>query len=69
MDIIPDIIGNRRARDALKEREGPAFDSEEAIKKREAAAEERRRQSRAMAGESIKRGLEESEFVTHAMHL
>jgi microfibrillar-associated protein 1 len=37
-----------------------AFDSEEANKKREAAAEERKQQSRNMVGETIKKGLAES---------
>jgi microfibrillar-associated protein 1 len=46
----------------LKEQDGAAFESEEAIKKREAAAEQRRKESRNMVGETIKRGLEESEF-------
>ena len=47
----------------MKEQDGAAFDSEEAIKKREAAAEQRRKESRNMVGETIKRGLEESEFA------
>jgi hypothetical protein len=37
-----------------------AFDTEEAEKKREAAAEERKRQSRSMVGETVKRGMAES---------
>jgi microfibrillar-associated protein 1 len=50
----------RTARDTLKERDQLAFDTEEAEKKREAAAEERKRQSRSMVGETVKRGMAES---------
>ena len=47
----------------MKERDAMAFDSEEAVKKREQAAEERMRQSVNMVGESIKRGMEESDLL------
>ncbi|KAG8824944.1 hypothetical protein FRC19_000773 [Serendipita sp. 401] len=55
------VFVSKTARATLKERDAAAFDSEETIKKREAAAEERKRQSRNMVGDSIKRGLEERE--------
>jgi hypothetical protein len=60
----PLIPIRRGARQTLKERDAIAFDSEEAIKKRAAAAEERRKQSRNMVGETVKRGLEESKGST-----
>ena len=50
----------RTARGTLKERDELAFDTEEAIKKRDAAAEERKKQSRGMVGETVKRGMAES---------
>ena len=54
---------SRQQRETLKERDAMAFDSEEAVKKREQAAEERMRQSVNMVGESIKRGMEESDLL------
>lgn len=44
----------------MKERDLQAFESEEATRKREAAAEERKKQSHNMVGEFIKRTLDES---------
>jgi len=58
--MLTSSIALRRGRETLKERDADAFDSEEAIKKRETAAEERKRQSHKMVGETIKRALEES---------
>ncbi|KAG8818651.1 hypothetical protein FRC17_010759 [Serendipita sp. 399] len=55
------VFVSKQARSTLKERDAAAFDSEEAVKKREAAAEERKKQSRNMVGESIKKGMEEKE--------
>ncbi|CCA69164.1 related to microfibril-associated protein [Serendipita indica DSM 11827] len=55
------VFVSKQQRETLKERDAIAFDSEEAMKKREQAAEERKRQSVNMVGESIKRGMEEKE--------
>ncbi|PVG04772.1 hypothetical protein CPB86DRAFT_778063 [Serendipita vermifera] len=55
------VFVSKHARETIKERDEMAFDSEEAIKKREAAAEERKQQSRSMVGETIKKGLAEKE--------
>lgn len=51
---------SRRARVTIAEKEAIAQDTEEAIKKREAEAEERRKQSHDLVAESIKRELAES---------
>lgn len=58
---IRPVFVSKTARNTLKERDELAFDTEEATKKREAAAEERKRQSRGMVGETIKRGMAEKE--------
>lgn len=52
----------------MHEREQEAFDSEEAIKKRELEAEERRQQSHDLVAESIKRELAESECLPTYIH-
>lgn len=51
---------HRRARATIAEKEAIAQDTEEAIKKKEDEAEERRRQSHDLVAESIKRELAES---------
>ena len=51
---------NRRVRVTILEREAIAQDTEEALKKKELEAEERRRQSHDLVAESIKRELAES---------
>ena len=50
----------RRGRATIAEKEALAEDTEEAIKKRELEAEERRKQSHEMVAESIRRELAES---------
>lgn len=52
---------NRRGRDTLKLRDESTMDSEEALAKQQAAAEERRQESHRLVGETIKRVLEDSE--------
>lgn len=51
---------HRRARETIALREAEDLESEEAIRKRELEAEERRRQSHDMVAESIRRELAES---------
>ena len=50
----------RRARETITAREAEALESEEAIRKQELEAEERRKQSHDMVAESIRRELAES---------
>ena len=54
------FISHRRARVTVSEKEAIALDSEEAIKKKELEAEERRKQSHDMVADSIRRELAES---------
>jgi microfibrillar-associated protein 1 len=53
-------VVHRRARETIAIREAEALESEEAIRKQELEAEERRKQSHDMVAESIKRELAES---------
>ncbi|KAF8588464.1 hypothetical protein K439DRAFT_1645454 [Ramaria rubella] len=55
----------KRARETIAAREAEALESEEAIRKRELEAEERRKQSHDMVAESIKRELAEKETEEH----
>ncbi|KAF8491302.1 splicing factor, Prp19-binding domain-containing protein [Gautieria morchelliformis] len=55
----------KRARETIAVREAEALESEEAIRKRELEAEERRKQSHDMVAESIKRELAEKETEEH----
>lgn len=50
----------RRARATIAERESIAHDTEEALRKKELEAEERRKQSHDLVAESIRRELAES---------
>ena len=52
----------RRARVTVAEKEAMADDTEEAIRKKEAEVEERRKESHNMVAESIRRELLESAF-------
>ena len=54
------LLGPRRARVTIAEKEAIAQDTEDALKRKEAEAEERRKQSHNMVAESIKRELAES---------
>ena len=56
-------LSNRRGRVTITEKEQLAQDTEEALKKKEAEAEERKKQSHDMVAESIRRELLESTFV------
>lgn len=51
---------HRRARATIAEKEAIAQDTEEALKKKELEAEERRKQSHDLVAESIRRELAES---------
>lgn len=53
-------ISHRRGRVTVSEKEAIALDSEEATKKKELEAEERRKQSHDMVADSIRRELAES---------
>jgi microfibrillar-associated protein 1 len=55
----------RRARVTVAEKEALAQDSEEALKKKELEAEERRKQSHDLVAESIRRELAESVCFLH----
>jgi hypothetical protein len=59
--LVRSSRGCRRGRVTIAEREALAQDTEEALKKKEQEAEERRKQSHDMVAESIKRELAESE--------
>ena len=56
----------RRARETIAEREALAQDSEEAIKRKEKEAEERKKASHDLVAESIRRELLESAYPYHA---
>jgi hypothetical protein len=55
----------RRARVTVAEREALAQGTEEALKKKELEAEERRKQSHDLVAESIRRELAESVYFLH----
>lgn len=59
----------RRSRVTIAEKEALAEDTEEAIKRREAEAEERRRQSHDLVAESIRRELAESESDSNSQRI
>lgn len=56
----------RRARITIAEKEAIAQDTQEALARKEAEAEERRKQSHDLVAESIRRELAESEFSIYA---
>lgn len=60
---------HRRARETISIREAEAMESEEAIRKRELEAEERRKQSHDMVAESIRRELAESKYLCACISL
>jgi len=55
----------RRARITIAEKEAIAQDTQEALARKEAGAEERRKQSHDLVAESIRRELAESEFFIY----
>ncbi|KAF8905155.1 splicing factor, Prp19-binding domain-containing protein [Mucidula mucida] len=59
----------KRSRVTIAEKEALAEDTEEAIKRREAEAEERRRQSHDLVAESIRRELAESESDSNSQRI
>lgn len=56
----------RRARITIAEKEAIAQDTQEALARKEAEAEERRKQSHDLVAESIRRELAESGFLIYA---
>lgn len=61
-------IIDRRGRGTISEKEQLAQDTEEALKRKELEAEERKKQSHDMVAESIRRELLESVSVTTIIH-
>jgi len=57
-------VSYRRSRATIAEKEALAQDTEEALKKKELEAEERRKQSHDLVAESIRRELAESEYFS-----
>lgn len=68
VELTPIFETYRRARATIAEKEALAEDSEEAIKRKEQEAEERRKASHDMVAESIRRELLESESLS-AIHV
>lgn len=64
LSVAPTDLTHRRARVTIAEKEKIAQDTEEALRKKELEAEERRKQSHDLVAESIRRELAESTCPT-----